>query len=41
MSRKSKWKSRVIAFEFWLLTALVAGSFAAGLVSAVRYISSN
>lgn len=38
MSRESKWKSRAIALEFWLLKLLVAGSFVAGLVSAVRYL---
>ena len=41
MSRESKWKSRAIAFEFWLLSALVAGSFAAGLLSVVRYFAAS
>ncbi|KTE78444.1 hypothetical protein [Sphingopyxis sp. A083] len=31
MTRESKWKGRAIAIEFWLLSALVAGSFIAGL----------
>jgi hypothetical protein len=39
MSREPKWKTRAVAIEFWLLTALVAGSFVAGLVSAVWYLT--
>ena len=38
MSGEPKWKARAVAIEFWLLTAVVAGSFVAGLVSAVRYL---
>ena len=38
MSRDPKRKVRAIEIEFWLLTVLVAGSFIAGLVSAVRYL---
>jgi hypothetical protein len=36
MDSETKWKARAVAAEFWLLTALVAGSFVAGLVSAIR-----
>lgn len=36
MTREPKWKRRAIAIEFWFLTALVAGSFVVGLVSAIR-----
>ena len=39
MTRESKWKSRAIALEYWLLSALVAGSFIAGLVSAIRMLA--
>jgi len=38
MPREPKWKDRALAIEFWLATAVVAGSFVAGLVSAVRYL---
>jgi hypothetical protein len=36
MSREPNLKTRALAIEFWLLTALVAGSFVAGLIGAVR-----
>ena len=39
MARESKWKSRAIALEYWLLSALVAGSFVVGLAAAIRYLS--
>jgi len=39
MNREPKWKTRAVALEFWVLTALVGGSFVAGLVSAVRYLT--
>lgn len=38
MKREPKWKTRVLAIEYWLATAVVAGSFVAGIVSAVRYL---
>lgn len=38
MNREPKWKGRALAVEFWIATAFVAGSFVAGLVSAVRYL---
>ncbi|WP_269090320.1 hypothetical protein [Sphingopyxis jiangsuensis] len=38
MKREPKWKTRALAIEFWLAAAFVAGSFVAGLVSAVRYL---
>jgi len=38
MSHEPKWKTGAVAIEFWLLTALVAGAFVAGLVSAVGYL---
>ncbi len=33
MDGKSNWKARGVATEFWLATALVAGSFVAGLIA--------
>ncbi|MGH6649970.1 MAG: hypothetical protein ACREB7_02450 [Sphingopyxis sp.] len=39
MPREPKWKRRAIAIEFWLLTALVAGSFVAGIIGAIRAVS--
>jgi len=41
MSGEPKWKRRAIAIEFWLLSALVAGSFVAGIVGAIRSISGH
>jgi hypothetical protein len=41
MPREPKWKRRAIAIEFWLLTALVAGSFVAGIIGAIRAVSGN
>ena len=41
MTRESKWKSRAIAIEFWLLSAFVAGSFIAGLIAAIRSLVGN
>ena len=38
MKREPKWKSRALVIEYWLATAVVAGSFVAGIVSAVRYL---
>ncbi|WP_374396560.1 hypothetical protein [Sphingopyxis sp.] len=38
MSRERKWKSLALAIEFWLETAIVLGSFVAGLVFAVRIL---
>ncbi|WP_422059825.1 hypothetical protein [Sphingopyxis sp.] len=31
-------KSLAFAIEYWMLTALVAGSFVVGIVSAVKYL---
>lgn len=39
MPREPKWKHRAIAIEFWLLTTLVAGSFVAGIVGAIRAVA--
>jgi len=36
MKREPKWKSRAVAIEFWLASALVGGSFLAGLVGGIR-----
>lgn len=33
-----KWRDQALAIEYWAATALVAGSFVAGVVSAVRYL---
>ena len=41
MTRESKWKSRAIAIEFWLLSALVGGSFIAGLIGAIRSLAGD
>ncbi len=41
MSREPKWKRRALAIEFWLLSALVAGSFVAGIVGAIRSASGH
>lgn len=39
MNHERNWRDRALAIEFWLLSALVAGSLVAGLVSAVRYLA--
>lgn len=39
MAQEPKWKRRALAIEYWLLTALVAGSFIAGLIGAVRSLA--
>ena len=41
MTHESKWKSRAIAIEYWLLSALVGGSFIAGLVAAIRTLADD
>lgn len=41
MTHESKWKSRAIAIEYWLLSALVGGSFIAGLLSAIRTLAGD
>ncbi len=41
MTREPKWKNRAIAIEYWLLSALVAGSFLAGIVAATRSLAGN
>ncbi|WP_310310752.1 hypothetical protein [Sphingopyxis sp. BE249] len=38
MNHEPNWKDRGRAVEYWLATAIVAGSFVAGLISAVRYL---
>lgn len=38
MSREPNWKERAVAVEFWAVTALVAGSFLAGIYSALKYL---
>src|SRR3546814_11845564 len=37
MNHEPNWRDRGRAVEYWLATAFVAGSFVAGLVSAIRY----
>ncbi|WP_282949813.1 MULTISPECIES: hypothetical protein [unclassified Sphingopyxis] len=39
MPDEPKWKTRAVAVEYWLAAAVVAGSFVAGLISAVPYIA--
>jgi hypothetical protein len=41
MTREPKWKRRALAIEFWLASALVAGSIIAGLVGAARSLIGN
>jgi hypothetical protein len=41
MTREPKWKNRAVAIEYWLLSALVAGSFLAGIVAAIRSLAGN
>lgn len=41
MTHESKWKSRAIEIEYWLLSALVGGSFIAGLLSAIRTLAGD
>jgi hypothetical protein len=38
MRPEPEWKRRALAIEFWLATAVVGGSFIAGLVAAIRYL---
>jgi len=39
MTPEPNWRDRARAVEYWLAAAIVAGSFVAGLVSAVRYLT--
>lgn len=39
MNHEPDWKDRAEAANYWLLTAVVAGAFVAGLISAVPYIA--
>lgn len=41
MTNEPKWKRRALAIEFWLAAALVAGSFIAGIIGAVRSLAEN
>ncbi|NYF30651.1 hypothetical protein [Sphingopyxis sp. JAI108] len=41
MTRDPKWKRRAIVLEFWLLSALVAGSFVAGIIGAIRSLAGS
>ncbi|MGQ3138385.1 MAG: hypothetical protein ACT6Q5_07460 [Sphingopyxis solisilvae] len=41
MTNDPKWKDRALAIEFWLASVLVAGSFIAGLIGAVRSLTGN
>ncbi|WP_422062205.1 hypothetical protein [Sphingopyxis sp.] len=36
MPPEPNWKDHAVAVEYWLATAIVAGSFVAGLIAAVR-----
>jgi hypothetical protein len=36
MDSEPNWKTRAIAGEYWLAALLVAGSFPAGLIGAIR-----
>ena len=36
MNHEPDWKDRAEAANYWLLTAVVAGAFVAGLIAAVR-----
>jgi hypothetical protein len=38
MIKDPKWRDRAFAIEYWMLTALVGGSFVVGIVSTVRYL---
>ena len=38
MNHEPNWKDRARAVEYWMAAAVVAGSFVAGLVSAVRVL---
>lgn len=39
MNHEPNWRDRAEAANYWLLTAVVAGAFVAGLISAVPYIA--
>ena len=39
MDDEPNWRERGEAQEYWLLSAIVAGSFVAGLVSAVPHLA--
>lgn len=39
MNHEPNWKDRAEAVNYWLLTAVVAGAFVAGLIAAVPYIA--
>ena len=39
MNHETNWKDRAEAANYWLLTAIVAGAFVAGLISAISYLA--
>lgn len=39
MNDEPDWRDRAEAANYWLLSAVVAGAFAAGLISAVQYLT--
>ena len=41
MIRDPKWKRRAFALEYWLVSALVAGSFVAGIIGAIRSLTGD
>ncbi|WP_446543321.1 hypothetical protein [Sphingopyxis sp. LARHCG72] len=41
MTAEPKWKRRAVAIEYWLVSALVAGSFVAGLIAAIRSLTGS
>jgi hypothetical protein len=38
INHEPNWKDRAEAANYWLLSAVVAGAFVAGLISAIRYL---
>ncbi|WP_302480091.1 hypothetical protein [Sphingopyxis terrae] len=41
MTDKPRWKRRALAIEFWLAAVIVAGSFIAGIIGAVRSLTGD
>ncbi|MHA4836512.1 hypothetical protein [Sphingopyxis sp. MSC1_008] len=39
MNIDPNWKDRAHAANYWLLTAVVAGAFVAGLIAAIPYLA--
>jgi len=39
MNHEPNWKDRAEAANYWLLSAVVAGAFVVGLISAVAYLA--